>query len=81
MGKHSGKGGDSTPDTPEQAAAWLDNSFQTSQDNAEAKRKADPVGEMKRGLEIKGNGDNGRGGNIGISADGKTARHRGPRGK
>lgn len=73
MGRHSSN---STPDTPEQKAAWLDDSFQTSRDSAEAKRKADPVGEASKPLTIKGKGDNGRGGNIGISADGKTAKRK-----
>lgn len=64
----------STPDTPEQNAAWLNASFEASQERAEEKRKADPIGEAVKPLVIKGKGDDGRGGNIGISADGKTAR-------
>jgi len=70
MGRHSNN---STPDTPEQTAAWLNSSFEASQARAEAKREADPVGEAVKPLTITGTGDSGRGGNIGISADGSTA--------
>lgn len=70
MGRHSNN---STPDTPEQNAAWLDASYEASQARAEAKREADPIGEAVKPLTIKGQGDDGRGGNIGISADGSTA--------
>lgn len=70
MGKHS-------KDTPEQTASWVDASYEASQARAEAKREADPVGELVQMLKIKGTGSAdrlGRGGHIGISADGKTAR-------
>lgn len=76
MGRHNKPASNSTPDTPEQKAAWLNGSFEASKASAEAKRKADPIGQAVKPLTIKGTGDNGRGGNIGISADGKTARRK-----
>jgi hypothetical protein len=72
MARH-GRASNQTPDTPEQKAAWLDASWEANKAVAEAKREADPSVDLQP-LVIKG--DNNRGGNIGISADGKHAKRK-----